>query len=222
MKSAAIIYGRTGSTRFPGKCFAKIGQPSMPLAHWVVLRAAKLNVDEIVFATTNSQSDDELVCSLKELNVPGLKFFRGDETNVVKRTIDCLSMLEIDLFARINGDSPFFPVNEINLAFDSFKKNSSLKMLSNLKKRTYPYGVAVEVINAKFYFETASLTQESELEHTTQHLYRIASDQIEAFNEGLGIKMPSFTVDTVEDFDRLQNMIISQGLDFNSDWKDLL
>jgi len=219
LKSAAIIYGRTSSTRFPQKCFAPIGRAGIPLAHWVVRRAARLNVDFIVFATTDKSSDDKLVSSLQEIDLPRLKIFRGNEKNLVQRTIDCLVGMEIDLFSRINGDSPFFPVNEINHAFKILKANPEKKFMSNLMNRTYPYGVAVEVMKSNFYIEKASEAEHDELEHTTQHLYRMAADQITSIIRDDDLQSVSLTIDIESDFSILNNMILNRGLELDSEWK---
>ena len=222
MKSAAIIYGRTNSTRFPKKCFAPLGKADNPLAHWVVKRAENLNVDLLVFATTNKSSDDELTHSLQELGISNLNIFRGNESDLVQRTVDCLLQMEIDLFARINGDSPFFPVSEINQTLSLMTDNNNCKFASNLKERTYPYGVAVEVVNASFYIENALAANQDELEHTTQHLYRIASDQIISVDHEFNLNKVSLTIDTESDYGTLNDMIVNRDLRFDSDWRCLL
>jgi len=222
VKSAAIIYGRANSRRFPQKCFAPIGQDGHPLAHWVVRRAAGLNVDLVVFATTNNSCDDELAESFQDLNLPEFCIFRGHEVNLVQRTLDCLMQMNIDVFARINGDSPFFPVEEINRAFALLKSDSNCRFVSNLTDRTFPYGVAVEVMDASLYINYASLATSSELEHTTLHLYRIASDQITPLLNDVDQQSVSLTIDTEQDWKSLNGNVVSRDLHFASDWREML
>ena len=75
MKSAAIIYARTNSKRFPEKCFIPLGASCLPLVHWVVLRSEALDVDSLVFATTDKDSDDKLVNSIEDLRISNLTIF---------------------------------------------------------------------------------------------------------------------------------------------------
>ena len=222
MKSAAIIYARTNSKRFPEKCFAPLGAPCLPLAHWVVLRSEALDVDSLVFATTDKKSDDKLVSSIEDLCISNLIVFRGSENNLVQRTIDCLREVGIKNFVRINGDSPFYPVNEINQALSLVKKNPDCKFVTNLKDRSYPYGVAIEVMNADFYIKNASAAINYEIEHPTLHLYRVASDQAISISNVINQKTTSLTIDSKEDFENLNSIILNRKLHFASDWRSAL
>ncbi len=219
LKSAAIIYARTSSTRFPRKCFTPLGKDRIPLSHWVVRRAVFLNVDEIFFATTEESADDDLVNSIESLGISNLKLIRGSETDLIERTLDCLRCTEAEYFVRINGDSPFFPLVEINEALQQIKHNPALMFVSNLKQRSYPYGVAVEVINVDFYIKYASMAIQQDLEHTTSHLYRVAFDEITPIIDSINFDAISLTVDTKEDFERVNGLIIERDLSLSSSWR---
>jgi hypothetical protein len=185
----------------------------------VVRRSEALDVDGLVFATTNKESDDKLVNSIEDLCISNLTTFRGSENNLVQRTVDCLREFEIENFVRINGDSPFYPVDEINQALGLIKKDPDCKFVSNLKDRTYPHGVAVEVINADFYIKNASAAFYGEIEHPTLHLYREAPDQVTSISNVINQKMISLTIDTKEDFENLNSIILNRKLHFTSDWR---
>lgn len=219
MNSAAIIYARTNSSRFPRKCFAQLSKDRLLLIKWVILRAAALNVECLVFATTNDQTDDELVCSVREFEAPKFKIIRGSENNLIQRTLDCLSDVKARNFVRINGDSPFFPVDEINGALEIINKNSDLKFISNLVRRTYPYGVAVEVMDSEYYIKHSSMALEEELEHTTLHLYRLAAERIIHVRNPIEQQAFSLTIDTKEDFSRLNSIIENRELNYSSNWR---
>ncbi len=219
LKSIAIIYARTNSTRFPRKCFAPLGKDRIPLSHWVVRRAVFLNVDDIVFATTEESADNDLVNSIGSLGISNLKVIRGSEANLIERTLDCLRYTKAKYFVRINGDSPFFPLVEINWALKQIKDNPAIMFVSNLKQRSYPYGVSVEVINADFYNEYASMAIQQELEHTTSHLYRVAFDKIMPIFDSINFKDISLTIDTKEDFERVNGVIIERDLSLSSSWR---
>ena len=222
LRRAAIIYSRCGSSRYPQKCFAELGPCKTPMIKWLLLRASLLNVDVIILATTTRDGDKPLVEFVRSLKMDRVEVVCGAETNLVERTITCLDAQAIGAFARINGDSPFFPVSEINSAFDAISANPANKFVTNLLTRSYPYGVAVEVLSAQYYKEHSASVPEHEREHTTQHLYHPApSDTVSVkLNESLAnVKL---TVDTVLDHCALNDLILDKGLDPYSEWTEAL
>ena len=108
IKTAALVYSRSDSTRLPRKAFLPFGNTN--LISYVLERAIHLNVDEIILATTDRACDDEYLSVLKNKKFSDIKIFRGSCDNVVKRTLEALNENKIDRFCRINGDCPFFPI----------------------------------------------------------------------------------------------------------------
>ena len=80
-KVVAIVQARMGSTRLPGKILKKIGDHE---AISLLIKRIELckKIDELIIATTTSESDDELCQYLKRINK---KFVRGSEKNVLSR-----------------------------------------------------------------------------------------------------------------------------------------
>ena len=189
---------------------------------WILSRATRLDIDVIILATTCCHGDDPLVRYAQSLKIDKLAIVRGDTTDLVDRTIKCLDTESVDVFARINGDSPFFPVSETNLAFETVDKNPTCKFVTNLLNRSYPYGVAVEVVTSEYYLEHSVGVPQDALEHTTQHLYNLnASDMVSVELEAT-LTDVSLTVDTVEGYHALNDLIIGKGLNFLSDWTEAL
>ena len=60
-------------------------------------------IDEVVIATTKLKSDKKLVNYLSKKNI---KFFCGNENNVLKRYYDCALKFKADVVVRITGDGP--------------------------------------------------------------------------------------------------------------------
>ena len=222
LKRAAIIYSRCGSSRYPRKCFAELGLTRIPMIKWILLRACSLDVDLIVLATTRTDGDQSLVDFVRSLEMDRVAVVRGAETNLVERTITCLDVQEIDVFARINGDSPFFPVSEINSAFDVITSCPNRKFVSNLVARSYPYGVAVEVLTSLYFKEHSKSVALGDREHTTRHLYDSASSDIISVELEENIASTRLTVDTCADYHALNDLIIERGLRPNSDWTEAL
>ncbi|MDQ3243825.1 MAG: spore coat protein, partial [Gemmatimonadota bacterium] len=63
MKVVAIVQARTSSTRFPGKVLAPIGNVTM-LDRMLSQLSGATMVDEIVVATSDDETDDELAAHL--------------------------------------------------------------------------------------------------------------------------------------------------------------
>nr|MBA3405917.1 hypothetical protein [Gemmatimonadaceae bacterium] len=81
MRVVAVVQARTLSSRLPGKVLAPIGDVTMIERMIRQLRGAK-TLDEIVIATSDDGSDDELAGMLAAV---GVKVFRGDLEDVLGR-----------------------------------------------------------------------------------------------------------------------------------------
>ena len=159
-----FIYGRLDSTRFPGKTMATLG--GYTLLELLFERSKLCEFNDCYLLTSERQVDDELCHHADKI---GLKYIRGDAYDLTKRTKKAIAETDSEYFIRLNGDSPFIEPSLINFAVKSL---GNVKFISNIFHRTFPYGIAVEIINSEFYL--ASLEhdiQDSYLEHVTKHLY---------------------------------------------------
>lgn len=214
---AAIIYARTDSKRLPNKIFLKLG--GLSILEWLLMRASFLDVDKIILATTNRNVDDNLEKKINEYsNLHQKKYdcFRGNPFDLIERTTELIDHYKITNFSRINGDSPFFPYEEINKAFNSI--NSKIKFINNIRNRTFPYGVAIEVINSSFYKKSLKVTKNIQMEHMTSHLYSKAQGKKELVITNLNgdHSFKSYAIDTFEDIKRI-NYKLSNS--FPEPWK---
>lgn len=143
-KICAIIEARTTSTRLPGKILLKINNKTI-LEH-LVSRLKKIKkIDSIIVATTTNNEDDSVVQLAKKLDV---KFYRGEENNVLKRVIDAAKFFRVKTIVRITSDCPLADLNMISQYIDIFC-NNSCDIVSNAHIRSYPVGMDIEIINAK-------------------------------------------------------------------------
>ena len=102
-RTIAVVQARLGSSRFPRKMLAKLGNRT--LLEWVVVRVQESKlVDHIVVATTTERIDDELVAECKKLNV---EVRRGATDDVLKRFVDVIAGDTADTVVRICADNPF-------------------------------------------------------------------------------------------------------------------
>ena len=162
---AAFIYVRYDSSRLYGKVLKKIGNKT--LIKILIDNVRKINVDKIYVLTSDREIDNIIVEHVESCDV---EIFRGNFDNLFKRTIDCIERNSIKNFIRLNGDTPFIHTELLNQSIKRFQ-NKNLNFISNIVKRTFPYGVSVEIFNSKFYCLTSKYVESVNQEHVTAHIY---------------------------------------------------
>lgn len=109
------------------------------------------------------------------------------------------------LFVGLMGIVLYVDVDLILKGFDILK-NLNYQMVTNILKRTYPYGVAVEWIDAKEYLLQEKNVEDNEREHVTMHLYKhIPKNKIYNLENNLNLSHVKLAVDTHEDLIRIRN-----------------
>src|SRR5512144_571385 len=102
MRPVAIIQGRMGSSRLPGKILADIaGQPMLQRVFVRTARAATL--EETIFATTTDPSDDPVA---EYCDFSGIPFARGSLYDVLDRYYQAAKQTRADVIVRITADCP--------------------------------------------------------------------------------------------------------------------
>lgn len=172
---AAFLYARTDSHRLPRKIFLEIG--GRKAIDIVYARATRLDVGQVVVLTTDRDVDDPLATYCAE---HGYECFRGDSENLVLRTLQAIDAYAPNTIVRVNGDCPLFEPTLINTALThiSVEDNTTPPpdMVSNIIKRSFPYGISVECLSAEAYGHHAAAVESQEREHVTQHFYRLTDN----------------------------------------------
>ncbi len=137
MRTVAIAQARMGSTRFPGKVLAPLGQ--MTVMGWVVraLRAAP-GVDAVIIATSTLKADDVIADWCHKNYVP---CFRGSESDVLDRYYQCVVKHSADIALRITCDCPFIDPSVVGQVIQ-LRKMTGASYCSN--QPTWPDGLDVE------------------------------------------------------------------------------
>lgn len=196
-KNAILIYSRLGSSRLPCKALKRIGH--YKLVELIIERLRileeKLNA-EIFLATTDNPFDDTLVQFALDR---GVSVFRGDEDNVMKRTLNFIESTGVDNICRVNGDCPLVDYQLLVSAF--YKLNEGYDFVTNIQERTFPYGIAVEWFTSKLFKEFYHKASIKEKEHVTMHLYRYLNE-IKYYNivDKYNNSNLSLTIDTLQDY----------------------
>jgi len=197
----AIIFSRFDSNRLFGKALKEI--EGRPLLGRVIDRTKLIRgINKIILATSNRQIDDG-ICDFAESE--GIEIFRGSCDDVYGRALETCKKFNLDIFARICGDRPFFDYDLTSKAINLSKTNN-FDLITTMFPRTYPPGLTVEIITQdllKTY--NKEIYNKYDREHLTTYFYKnpnnikinnIKNPQYES------IKQISLVVDTSEDHKR--------------------
>ncbi|MCX6079758.1 MAG: glycosyltransferase family protein [Chloroflexi bacterium] len=154
-KTVAIIQGRMGSSRLPGKVLLDIA--GRPMIQHVIERTRRVHaLDTVVVATSNDHSDDPIADFCASLNVPCT---RGSLHDVLDRYYQTAKTQEATVVVRITADCPMIDPDligeTISLVTDPVSSKIQLATMQRVDfaanrlpppfQRTYPIGLDVEV-----------------------------------------------------------------------------
>jgi spore coat polysaccharide biosynthesis protein SpsF (cytidylyltransferase family) len=129
MNAGAIITARSDSSRFPNKILENITCKYKSID--ILILRAKCVSDNVILATTNQNTDNELINYVE--NKYSIKIFRGSKDNKLKRWYDCLKKYDLNFGCFIDGDDLAF---DYNLYKDGLNliKNDNLEIVELDKK----------------------------------------------------------------------------------------
>lgn len=195
------------SRRLPGKALVSVA--GRPLLWYVLARLEPLGMP-VVVATSDDEGDDAIADHCRDAEVP---CHRGSLTDVAGRLLSAARSHGFDAFARVNGDSPFVDPGLLRIAFDALE-SEDLDFVTNLVPRTYPYGVAVEVIRTSCYADIMAATAApADREHAMQAVYRgLAGLRHRRLVRAAGDRSAvSLTIDTPADLEAFRRFVASRG-----------
>lgn len=205
MNIGIITQARMTSTRLPGKIFKKIN--NNPLIQYHIERLKQTGF-EVVIATTVNKTDN-IVCDYANANK--LKFYRGDEQNVLSRFYSAAKENKLDIIVRVTSDCPLIDQHLIRnnvLKFVQF--NNNWLYMSNTMKRTFARGFDFEIFSFLTLKDAYSnAVDKADLEHVTPYLWKNKSGKMELYNIKQEVDNSNFriTVDTTEDFELIKQLI---------------
>jgi len=205
-KIGIILLCRYDSTRLPGKILKMI--QGKPILEYIYER---LNTafarEDIIVATSQEESDNPIVHYCQEHNVC---FFRGSKDNVAERFRDCAQQHNFDYAVRITGDSLFVDTRII-CQMCQMVPGHHYDFITNIKNRTFPKGISVEIVKTKFYREAYQhFTKPEHFEHVTLYLYQNenAGHRFYFFNNIVPeIKKYNLAIDTPADLQFAESIV---------------
>ena len=161
----AIIQARMSSTRLPGKALVDICGKSMLLRVIERVRASR-TIEQVVVATTESESDDDIVRKCHECRV---NIFRGSEQDVLNRYFKAAQKFNATVIVRITSDCPLIDPDEIDKVVDFYLNNRSIfNLVSNAIEPSFPDGLDVSTFSFEALQQAEILARlPSEREHVT-------------------------------------------------------
>lgn len=209
MNIIAIVYARYNSQRLPGKVLFQIGEDT--ILGTCVNKLKKIPKIKIFVATSYEETDSPIVewCIENEID-----YYRGDLGNVAKRTYDLLLEYPCDAFLRINADSPFLQPDLLMRAIQCYASEPNHDLVTNIADRTYPYGIAVELVKADSYKKYYQQFDEKlrDHEHITQFFYRNSHIfQVKNLYGETNLSHERWVLDTPEDWNKIRDLFTAYG-----------
>jgi len=163
-----IAQARMGSTRLPGKGLVDLA--GKPLTERVLERAARSTLaDEVVLATTDLPTDDELAAYIDTL---GYRVVRGSSDDVLDRYVRAAEVADADVIVRVTCDCPFVEPWLIDRAVSAVA-DGQFDYATNTLVRTYPIGLDVEAFTrAGLVTAHSEACEPHEREHVTPFIYQ--------------------------------------------------
>ncbi len=205
MKVGIVILSRFSSNRLPGKALMKINGKTI-LQYIIERLTTVVSVSDIVIATSVEQSDNAIEDFAKSINI---NCYRGSLENVAERFYNAKHH-DWDYALRINGDNIFLDTNILREMI-TITKNGNYDFITNVKNRTFPKGMSIEIVKLSFYKIALQKINKNNhyKEHVTLYLYENETNNYyyvynKELPEASGIQM---ALDTKEDFNRSQKII---------------
>jgi spore coat polysaccharide biosynthesis protein SpsF len=193
-----ILQARMSSSRFPGKVLALIN--GKPMIFWQILRIKKSKyVSEVVVATSDDRTDDELAFYLEGI---GVAVVRGDLENVYERFRKVLKRFDSKHFIRLTADCPLVMPDLIDSVFEKFT-TEDCDYISNALNPTYPDGLDIEILKTYAFEKLSNMRlSRAEKEHVTLGIYsRKTEFKIFSFEDINNLSGERWTVDYPEDLE---------------------
>lgn len=222
---AIIIQARMSSTRMPGKVLLPFYEEKHILGIQINRLKAVFPDLSIIVATTENPTDDSIANACKELEVG---IFRGSETDVLQRFIDCAEKFNADRIMRVCSDNPFLDAHYaqqlISLAEQHNVDYLSYKDDKNTAAIKTHWGLFTEIVSTAALKKASKATSENLYhEHVTNYIYghpeRFRVKLIAAPKEIFHRHDLRYTIDTPEDFAAAQELY---ALCPNSSLKELI
>lgn len=195
MNIGIIVQCRMTSARLPGKVLRLV--VGKPMLQYTLERLGRCRSGQVVVATSAEDSDRPIVDFCRDFGMP---CHTGSLRNVALRIAGAVTRFGFDCFVRVCGDSPLIDQRLVDRALELYAA-SPCPMVTNVRKRTFPKGQSVEVLDSRLFVALAGkMTAPEEQEHVTPYCYMHLKDsEILNFESGGDYGAVQQSVDTEAD-----------------------
>jgi len=220
-KALIVIQARLGSTRLPKKLFYEIA--GYKLIDHVIHRALEVDSSfKIVLATTVNVLDDELV-EYCQKTFPVL-ITRGDEKNVFNRFEQAIKEHAIDeeYLIRITSDDPLRDPALTRRALSILSSKKKAVAIVNRGDFSFPLGVETEICKIKHFLDISVQEKDAYInEHIFPYYRKMDHYSCLSLQPHEHIGEHSLTVDTLEDVQIIDEMMVKASKKFSKSSLDL-
>lgn len=192
------------SARLPGKVLRLAH--SKPLLVYLLDRLARLAPGVQTVVATSANPEDDPVADL--CRAQDMVCVRGPLDDVASRFVKALDETGAGAFVRISGDSPLLDTALVGQAISLYTETGA-DIVTNVKHRTYPKGMSVELVDADAFRRARTMmTAPEDLEHVTPLFYRAPGDwRMVEFTSGRALGDINLSVDTEDDFRAFEALV---------------
>jgi len=199
-----IIQARIGSERLPKKILKKLDKKTV-LDYVIEQTKYSKKIEKIFVATTNLIEDNiiEEFCQKRKIIC-----FRGNVDDVLDRHYQCAKKYSLDPIVRVTSDNPLVDPEIIDLAIKKYEENK-FDMVTTCNKRSYPYGISVEVFSFAVLEESWKKSKLlSEREHVILYIQN-EKNNFRIFNliNSKDLTYINCTIDNEADFKLVQEVV---------------
>lgn len=212
-KILVIIQARLNSTRLPNKILLPVSDDNkLTLIEYMLSRLQKALDIPILVAIPKTSKNNDLANFLERRNI---KFYRGHETDVLSRYLDCAKRYKAEYVVRLTSDCPLVDPYLINRMIAVFFYKS-LDYLSNTtppEQSSFPDGSDIEIFSFDALQRASIEIEDSKYrEHVTFQFWDDTYQyKTEVFKQKKSFSHLRYTIDHYEDY-----------LVFKNIYKDLL
>ena len=203
-----------GSTRMPGKVLLPMGEQTAIELLIDRIKKSKF-VKKIIVATTKNREDDIIIEILKKKKI---KYYRGDEKNVLKRIYFATKKSSEKYIIQLTADNPLIDPKIIDYLAIFFLKNFrkydfvTNNNMFDKRKEFFPLGMNVSIFKKDKLSKIYKLSKKKDLqEHPALYFYREGRNKFKSHNiltpkKWHNFLSARFTMDTIEDYKFLKKL----------------
>lgn len=208
MKYYCFVQARYSSKRLKGKVLKKFGRHTLLEILLKRLKNSK-QIDKIIVLTSTSQYDKKIVNLCKKKNI---EYFTGSMNNVFLRFKNATKKYKPNKIIRISADSPLMDWRLVDRMINFSKRIVSFDIISNVKKRTFPKGQSIEILNPHIFELPAKILSNEQKEHVTKYFYEKKKYSVINFKLKKNFNSFNLCVDNYEDFLTISKLIKKKGI----------